>query len=135
MTLAWAGFGVHRRAEFNRKHIPAFLAGSAPKAWAAVYPFVRSPQWYLLPGDQRRDLLAEHGRLGRDYPQVLTNTVAAFALGDYEWLLALEADRLHDIADLMRELRAAQARRHVRAEVPFYTGRRIDEAAVIALLT
>ena len=50
------------------------------------------------------------------------NTVAAFALGDYEWILAFEADELHRIVDLMRDLRATEARRHVREEVPFYTG-------------
>ena len=52
------------------------------------------------------------------------NTVASFALGDYEWMLAFEADELHRIVDLMRDLRASEARRHVREEVPFYTGRR-----------
>ena len=51
-------------------------------------------------------MLVEHGMMGREYAQVLSNTVAAFALGDYEWLLALEADELHDIVDLMRHLRA-----------------------------
>ena len=70
-------------------------------------------------------MLAEHGRKGREYPQVLSNTVAAFALGDYEWILALEADELTDLVDLMRHLRATEARRHVREEVPFFTGRRI----------
>ena len=52
------------------------------------------------------------------------NTVASFALGDYEWMLAFEADELYRIVDLMRDLRASTARRHVREEVPFYTGRR-----------
>ena len=53
------------------------------------------------------------------------NTVASFALGDYEWILAFEADELHRIVDLMRHLRGSEtARRHVREEVPFYTGRR-----------
>ena len=47
----------------------------------------------------------------------------SFALGDYEWMLAFEADELHRIVDLMRDLRATEARRHVREEVPFYTGR------------
>jgi peroxiredoxin len=37
-------------------------------------------------------------------------------------MLAFEADELHRIVDLMRELRASTARRHVREEVPFYTG-------------
>ena len=52
------------------------------------------------------------------------NTVTRFALGDYEWMLAFEADELHRIVDLMRHLRASEARRHVREEVPFYTGPR-----------
>jgi chlorite dismutase len=56
---------------------------------------------------------------------VLANTVAAFALGDYEWLLPMEADELSDLVDMMRELRYTEARLHVREEVPFFTGRRI----------
>ena len=61
-------------------------------------------------------------------PAFASNTVAAFALGDYEWLLALEADELTDLVDLMRHLRASGARRHVRLEVPFFTGHRITAA-------
>ena len=67
-------------------------------------------------------MLAEHGKMARDYPDVRANTVASFALGDYEWILAFEADELYRIVDLMRHLRASEARRHVREEVPFYTG-------------
>ena len=62
--------------------------------------------------------------MARDYPDVRANTVASFALGDYEWILAFEADELHRIVDLMRHLRGSETRRHVREEVPFYTGRR-----------
>jgi chlorite dismutase len=126
--LVWSGFGVHRQAEFSREHAPAFMFGIEPKTWLTVYPFVRSYEWYLLPEDERRSMLAEHGLMGRDYPQVSANTVAAFALGDYEWLLALEADELTDLVDLMRHLRASDARRHVRLEVPFYTGHRVMPA-------
>ena len=50
----------------------------------------------------------------------------AFALGDYEWILAFEAPELHRIVDLMRDLRATEARRHVREEVPFFTGPRVE---------
>jgi chlorite dismutase len=121
----WNAMGVHRDAEFSRDHLPAFLRGAEPKEWLTVYPFVRSYEWYLLPEDERRALLAEHGRAGADYRDVLTNTVAAFSLGDYEWILALEADELVRLVDLMRALRATGARRHVREEVPFFAGRRI----------
>ena len=124
----WSVVGVHRPAEFNKGHVPAFLTGAAAQPWLAVYPFVRSYEWYLLPEQERRDLLVEHGTMGRAYPSVLSNTVAAFALGDYEWILALESAQLHDIVDLMRHLRASGARRHVREETPFFTGRLVDAA-------
>ena len=120
----WSVAAMHRPAEFNRGHVPAFLAGEEPRAYLCVYPFVRSYEWYLLPEDERRDMLREHGMQARPYPDVRANTVASFALGDYEWMLAFEADELHRIVDLMRELRASRARRHVREETPFFTGRR-----------
>ena len=118
----WSQVALHRPAEFNRSHVPAFLADEEPKRHVCVYPFVRSYEWYLLDDEERRTLLAEHGKMARDYPDVRANTVASFALGDYEWILAFEADELHRIVDLMRHLRGSETRRHVREEVPFYTG-------------
>ncbi|MGZ5389041.1 MAG: chlorite dismutase family protein, partial [Aeromicrobium sp.] len=44
-----------------------------------------------------------------------------------------EADELHRIVDLMRELRASRARLHVREEIPFYTGRIHSVADLTAL--
>jgi chlorite dismutase len=77
-------------------------------------------------------MLAEHGQMARDYPDVRANTVSAFALGDYEWLLAFEGDELHRIVDLMRHLRGSRTRLYVREEVPFYTGRRKPIAELVA---
>lgn len=118
----WSQMALHRPAEFNKSHVPAFLAEEEARRHICVYPFVRSYEWYLLPDDERRAMLAEHGQMARDYKDVRANTVASFALGDYEWILAFEADDLDRIVDLMRHLRASEARRHVREEIPFYTG-------------
>ena len=118
----WSQMAIHRPAEFNKSHVPAFLDDEAPKRHVCVYPFVRSYEWYLLPDQERRDMLKEHGMQARPYPDVRANTVASFGLGDYEWMLAFEADDLYRIVDLMRDLRASGARRHVREEIPFYTG-------------
>ena len=120
----WSAMALHRPAEFNKSHIPAFLAEEEPRAYVSVYPFVRSYQWYLLDPAERRRLLAEHGMMAREYPDVRANTVACFSLNDYEWILAFEADELHRIVDLMRHLRGAEARLHTRVEIPFYTGHR-----------
>ncbi|MGK4580656.1 hydrogen peroxide-dependent heme synthase [Kitasatospora sp. HPMI-4] len=127
----WSNMALHRPAEFNKSHIPAFLADEQAREYVCVYPFVRSYEWYLLPDEERRAMLAEHGQMARGYPDVRANTVASFALGDYEWLLAFEADELHRIVDLMRDLRPSRARLHVREEVPFFTGRRKPVAELL----
>jgi chlorite dismutase len=131
----WNAMGVHRDAEFTNNHLPAFMRGKEPEQWLTVYPFVRSYEWYLLPDEERRAMLGDHGRKGSEYRQVLANTVASFALGDYEWILALEAPELVDLVDLMRHLRQTDARMHVREEVPFYTGRRIDVSEIAEILS
>ena len=130
----WSVAALHRPAEFNKSHVPAFLAGDEPKRYICVYPFVRSYDWYLIDDKERRDMLVEHGQMARGYPDVRANTIAAFALGDYEWVLAFEADELHRIVDLMRDLRASTARNHVREEVPFYTGPLVEIDDLVAAL-
>jgi chlorite dismutase len=130
----WSAMALHRPAEFNKGHIPAFLAEEEPKNYVCVYPFVRSYEWYLLDPAERGKMMAEHGMMGREYPDVRTNTVSSFALNDYEWLLAFEADELYRIVDLMRHLRGSETRRHTRVEIPFYTGRRKPVAELVASL-
>ena len=133
-TTYWSNTALHRPAEFNKSHIPAFLAEEEPGAYISVYPFVRSYEWYLLPDEERRQILAQHGRAAREYPDVRANTVPAFTLGDYEWILAFEAPQLDRIVDLMREMRATEARRHVREEIPFFTGPRVTAEQLAAAL-
>ncbi|WP_297452404.1 hydrogen peroxide-dependent heme synthase [uncultured Corynebacterium sp.] len=130
-TPHWSNAALHRPAEFNKSHLPSFIMGEEPGRWIAVYPFVRSYDWYLLEPTERRRILAEHGMAGRDYPDVRANTVPAFALGDYEWILAFEGPELDRIVDLMWKMRYTEARLHVREEIPFHTGRRVDDIAEI----
>jgi len=135
LETVWAAMALHRPAEFNKGHVPAFMTGAKARDWLCVYPFVRSYEWYLLPEEERRALLVEHGMAGRDFSGILSNTVASFALGDYEWILALESNELHEIVDLMRDLRSTKARLHVREEIPFYTGRRIEPESIGELIS
>ena len=130
----WSAIGVHREAEFAKDHTPAFYRGEKPRDYVCVYPFVRSYDWYLLDPNERSAMLSEHGRMARAFPQVRANTVSGFDLGDYEWLLAFEADELTPIVDLMRHLRGARARRHTRHELPFLTGRRRPLPEAVAAL-
>lgn len=128
----WSQLAIHRPAEFNKSHVPAFMADEQVRDHLCVYPFVRSHEWYLLPDEERRALLVEHGQMAREYPDVRANTMQAFALGDFEWILAFEADDMGRIVDLMRILRGSGARRHVRVEVPFYSGHRRELREIVA---
>jgi chlorite dismutase len=114
--------GAVKPAEFTPDHRPAFVRGEAPRGYLCVYPFVRTPEWYLLPPQERGELLAEHGALGREFPQVLSNTTSAFGLGDWEWILAFETDELDALVDCIRRLRDSKTRRYTKVEVPFVTG-------------
>lgn len=121
--------GLVRPAEFTKDHQPAFVQKKEPKKYLCVYPFVRTPDWYLLSPEERGTMLRDHGLAGREFPDVLANTTSAFGIGDYEWILAFEADRLDRIVDLIRRLRATEARRYTKLEIPFFTGIRkpVDE--------
>ena len=128
LELVWAFMGLVRPAEFTPDHAPAFVRGEPPRRYLCVYPFVRTPEWYLLPAEQRAGLLREHGEIGRQFPEVLANTTSAFGLSDWEWILAFESDRLDRIVECIRRLRAAEARRYTKVEVPFVTGIRKELA-------
>lgn len=126
-----AFLGVTQPAEFARDHQPAFIKGEDPKKYICVYPFVRTPDWYLLDPSERGALLREHGEAGREFPDVLANTTSAFGLGDYEWILCFEADAPVRIVELIRRLRATEARRYTKVEIPFVSGIRKDVGEAI----
>jgi len=135
LDLVWSFMGVVKPAEFTADHAPAFVKGEPPKRFLNVYPFVRTPEWYLLPPEERAALLRQHGEIGREFPDVLANTTSAFGINDWEWILAFEADQLERITDCIRRLREAEARRYTKVETPFVTGIRKDVRAAFADLS
>ncbi len=132
LEMTWTFMGVVKPAEFTADHSPAFARGEAPKAYACVYPFVRTPEWYLLPREERGAMLSEHGIMGREFPEILANTTSAFGLGDWEWILCFEADEADRLVDCIRRLRDAKARLYTKEEIPFVTGIRKEVAAAFA---
>ena len=122
----WSAMSAHKPAEFNYRHLPACFGGVVPRKYVAVYPFVRSWDWYYLPKARRSAILKEHGMNARDYLDVKVSTLAAFALGDYEWTIALEHDDLSRIMGVLRVQRDAEARLFVREDTPFFTGPRVE---------
>ena len=196
LTQVEAYVGVVSVPRYDPEHSPAFTTGAPPKKYVSVYPFVKTTEWYLLPYEERRELMAEHGEVGRHYaiprakvaelaraargesvapaPKgganethgahgahgtngkasaraashtaaatateaeegggVLSNTVDAFALSDYEFILANESDDPDELKAMMMALRAVQVRRYTKSDTPFYFGRLRAPAEALAEL-
>ncbi len=153
--------GVVTPARYDPGHLPAFMLGAQPKKFISVYPFVKTSEWYLLPYEERRRLMAEHGAVGREYAVsrealsaaakdvpgatstavaaatasgggVLANTVDAFGLGDYEFILANESDDPAEICRMMESLRKVDVRQYTKLDTPIYLGRRREPAEALA---
>jgi len=60
----YAYTGVAPESRYAPEHRPAFVKGEPPRTYLSFYPFTKTKEWYLLPFEQRRRLMAEHGRIG-----------------------------------------------------------------------
>lgn len=67
LTTRQTYVGVVAGGRYDPAHRPAFMQGAEAKAYISVYPFVKTAEWFLLPFDRRRELMAEHGLVGRKY--------------------------------------------------------------------
>jgi peroxiredoxin len=110
------------------------------KRAARLNEVIRYTAWSVFRARTDADRLPEAGRKAvAEEAEALVEQLAAkdvVVRGSYDvaalradadlmvWWHAPSADDLLRIVDLMRHLRASTARRHVREEVPFYTGRR-----------
>jgi chlorite dismutase len=90
--------------------------------YLVVYPFVKSTEWYLMPADERHEVMKGHMRVGHRYPQVRQLLAYSFGLDDQEFIVAYETDDLIAFQDLVRELRETESRRSTIRDTPIITG-------------
>ncbi|HVE67806.1 MAG TPA: chlorite dismutase family protein [Solirubrobacteraceae bacterium] len=86
-----------------------------------VYPFVKTREWYGLPAGERQRIMAEHIRVGREFPSVDLNTSYSFGLDDQEFVVAFETDEPGDFLDLVHKLRATESSRYTKRDTPTFT--------------
>ena len=124
--------GVAGGSQYDRDHAPAFIKGTPPARYLSVYPFIKTAGWYLLDFNERRQMMIDHGQLGREYPDLLTNTVSSFGLQDQEFIVAIEGDDPMRLMKMVQELRAAEVREYTKLDTPIYLGERKPIADVLA---
>ncbi|MEJ7575496.1 MAG: chlorite dismutase family protein [Pyrinomonadaceae bacterium] len=93
-----------------------------------VYPFVKTRPWYMLPHEERQEMMDEHIRVGTKYQSVRLHTTYSFGLDDQEFVVAFETDEPSDFLDLVQELRETKASVYTLRDTPMYTCRRLPLA-------
>lgn len=86
-----------------------------------VYPFVKTRQWYVLPKEERQQIMREHIRFGHEYPSVKLNTTYSFGLDDQDFVVAFETDKPEDFLDLVQGLRETQSSLFTQRDTPIFT--------------
>ena len=86
-----------------------------------IYPFVKTRDWYLMPLEQRQEIMDVHIRVGNKYPSVKLNTTYSFGLDDQEFVVAFETEEPKDFLDLVMELRETQSSKYTLRDTPIFT--------------
>jgi len=132
LDMKQAYIGVGTASQYDPEHGPAFIKGTPPAKYLSVYPFVKTPEWYLLSYEDRRDLMKVHGQLGKEYPTILTNTVSSFGIQDQEFIVALEDDDPAVLVAMVQRLRLAEVRKYTSIDTPIYLGRLKDPGEALS---
>ena len=111
-----------------------FISNTEAKKYVVVYPFTKTREWYLLPRDQRQEIMDEHIEVSKRYPQVVLNTTYSFGIHDEDFMLAFEVDDLIDFQDLIMDLRETKVSRFVKNDIPMIACVKKDIISLIGSL-
>jgi len=119
-------------AKKNRTH--SFVGGLEAKKYTVVYPFIKTREWYLLPLEQRKQMMDEHIKVSEKYPQVELNTTYSFGIHDQDFMLAFESDDLNVFQDLIMDLRGTKVSGFVQVDTPMIVCVKKDIVPIITSL-
>lgn len=131
LETAYSYLGISLGSRYTADHAPAFIKGTPPKKYLSVYPFIKTHEWYQLSYEERRTAMAEHGKMGREYPDILTNTISSFGIADHEFVVAFESDDIVDMVRMVEHLRSAASRPYTKLDTPIFLGYMKEPEAVL----
>jgi len=127
LTVPYSYLALTRKSEYlaghQREGQEGVSLGRRPSdaKYLFLYPFNKKREWYFLPHEERRIMMAQHFKLGHKYPSVKINTGYSFGLDDQEFMLAFETDNPIDFSELVMEMRSSEASRYTALETPLFT--------------
>ncbi len=130
---------VEQYAERMENYQESKLHPQMPDDWQllCVYPMSHRREgqdnWYALDYDERKRLMAEHGKSGRAYTgRVLQLVSASTGLDDWEYAVSLFAHDLTDVKSIVYTMRYDEASVRYAEFGPFVIGIRREPADLVA---
>src|SRR5438552_8655907 len=127
LTTPFSFLSMTKRSMYVDKLDPFHTAESrthiipGKRKYLFVYPFVKTRDWYLLPLEERQEIMDVHIRVGNKYPSVKLNTTYSFGLDDQDFVVAFETEEPKDFLDLVMELRETQSSKYTVRDTPIFT--------------
>ncbi len=88
--------------------------------------------WYMLPFDERKRLMAGHARVGRSYAgRILQLITGSVGLDDWEWGVTLLADDPAVLKEIVNEMRFDEVTARYGEFGPFFTGLLLEPAEAL----
>lgn len=127
LTTPYSFVAMTKRSIYVDKHIHPSQEGRratiipGEHRYLFVYPFVKTRDWFLLPIEQRQEMMDVHIKVGHQFPSVKLNTTYSFGLDDQEFVVAFESDTPADFVDLVMALRETEGSRFTLRDTPIFT--------------
>jgi chlorite dismutase len=118
-SIPYSFLGLRKPSEYSdeTRLVPRRFRGK----YLFVYPFVKTRAWYALAAEERGRIMADHIRVGRQYPQVDNHTTYSFGLDDQEFVVAFDTDDAGAFLDLVQRLRTTEASSYTLRDTPSFT--------------
>lgn len=125
---------------YQNPHVRARLYPELQRSqYICFYPMDKrrdgDDNWYMLPMDERKDLMLSHGKIGRSYAgkvkQIISGSVG---FDDYEWGVTLFADDVLQFKKLIYEMRFDEVSARYAEFGSFYVGTRLDKEKIVKFL-
>lgn len=124
LTITYTFFGIERPSQYSGRigkpeqimqtyddRLPYFI----------LYPFTKTPEWHLLPFEDRKKLMGEHIKIGVQYKDIRQCLLYSYGVDDNEFIVSYETENLERFQDLVMELRPTSVRKYTQNDTPIFT--------------
>ena len=123
VTLPTALWGLTKPSQYTKtrstQELDPFAPARAP--YLVMYPFTKTSSWYQLPGEERRRMMMDHIKVGKQYEDITQLLLYSTGLQDQEFVVVYETDDLLRFSSLVTELRSTEGRPYTERDTPLHT--------------